>query len=182
MSYLPLSGPRSGPKSAADVHAVFIECRSRLHRCAMKILGSPDMADEVVQEAYLRVVHAREGEKADQPVAYLFQAVRNLAVDYHRRGSLEAKVFTAEEDAVQVAAENGTPEGILMARQHLRLVAELLASLPARTRQAFELHRLGGHTQREVAQMLGVSTTLVNFMIRDACELLMPWRAQLLAR
>ena len=31
-----------------------------------------------------------------------------------------------------------------------------------------ELHRLDGFTQRAIADELGVSTTLVNFMIRDA--------------
>ena len=47
-------------------------------------------------------------------------------------------------------------------------LARALAQLPERTRAAFELHRLGGKTQREVAADLGISTTLVNFMIRDA--------------
>ena len=41
-------------------------------------------------------------------------------------------------------------------------------ALAAYKRRAFELYRLGGLTQREVADELGISTTLVNFMIRDA--------------
>jgi DNA-directed RNA polymerase specialized sigma24 family protein len=34
------------------------------------------------------------------------------------------------------------------------------------------LHRVDGHTQQEVAAMLGVSATLVNFMVRDAMKAL----------
>jgi RNA polymerase sigma factor (sigma-70 family) len=45
---------------------------------------------------------------------------------------------------------------------------DALDELPERTRSAFELYRSGSYTQREVAQQLGISTTLVNFMIRDA--------------
>jgi RNA polymerase sigma-70 factor (ECF subfamily) len=48
------------------------------------------------------------------------------------------------------------------------MVSDALATLPERTRRAFELYRLGGLTQREVADELGISTALVNFMIRDA--------------
>ncbi|MFC6978486.1 sigma factor-like helix-turn-helix DNA-binding protein [Microbulbifer taiwanensis] len=50
----------------------------------------------------------------------------------------------------------------------MNLVARALGELPERTRRVFELYRMGGHTQREIAKMLGVSPTLVNFMIRDA--------------
>lgn len=47
-------------------------------------------------------------------------------------------------------------------------ISQALDSLPARTRRAFELYRLAGLSQREIASELGVSVTLVNFLIRDA--------------
>jgi DNA-directed RNA polymerase specialized sigma24 family protein len=47
-------------------------------------------------------------------------------------------------------------------------VAAALAELPERTRYAFEMHRIQGVSQKEIAIALGVSPTLVNFMIRDA--------------
>jgi hypothetical protein len=43
-----------------------------------------------------------------------------------------------------------------------------LQELPERTRQAFELHRIDGVPQREIASQMQVSPTLVNFMVRDA--------------
>jgi DNA-directed RNA polymerase specialized sigma24 family protein len=50
----------------------------------------------------------------------------------------------------------------------LNLVSSALSELPERTRYAFERHRVYGLAQKEVAKELGVSNTLVNFMIRDA--------------
>ena len=56
-----------------------------------------------------------------------------------------------------------------MARcQALRIVMAALQELPERTRHAFELHRLEGVSQRDIAERLKVSPTLVNFMVRDA--------------
>lgn len=151
----------------ADLGATFIANRAQLRMAAMKILGNLQRAEDVVQDAYMKVV---EGGFLDvkQPVAYLFQVVRNLAIDRHRRSVLESQVFAHEDDGLDVPHQGGTPEMVAIHRQHLRLVVAALSTLPERTRQAFELHRLGGLTQREVAEALGVSTTMVNFMVRDA--------------
>ncbi len=56
-----------------------------------------------------------------------------------------------------------------MDRQALCALAGALSELPERTQRAFEMCRLQGMTQKEIASELGVSPTLVNFMVRDAC-------------
>ena len=50
----------------------------------------------------------------------------------------------------------------------LERIAVALTELPNRTRYAFEMYRLHGVQQKDIAKQLGVSPTLVNFMIRDA--------------
>lgn len=96
--------------SGADLGRVFVAQRSQLKAVALKILGNVHRAEDVVQDAYLKLLEAPVATEVHQPVAYLFQLVRNLAIDRHR----------------------------------LRLVSDALASLPERTRRAFELYRLGG--------------------------------------
>jgi RNA polymerase sigma factor (sigma-70 family) len=151
-----------------DLAGLFIANRAQLRHAAMKIIGTREQADDIVQDAYVKLLEMAAAFDIRQPLAYLFQLVRNLAIDRHRRGSFETRVFAGEEDGMHVASGAGTPEAVAINTQQLRLVAEALATLPERTRRAFELHRLGGKTQREVADQLGVSTTLVNFMVRDA--------------
>ena len=156
-----------------EFNDAFIAHRSQLHHTAQKILRSRELAEEVVQEAYLKVVEIAKNCTIKQPVAYFFQIVRNLSIDYYRRSSIEATLFSSEEDNSHYSAiATGTPETIAITRENLLLLDKVLGSLPERTRKAFEWYRLGGHTQRDIAEMLGVSTTLVNFMIRDASEAL----------
>lgn len=155
-------------KKPIDWSAVFAEHRPQLLRAAFKVLGNMQWAQDVVQDSYLKLTEAGDMFELRQPLAYLFQIVRNLAIDAHRRSALESRVFVGEEDGIAIPASSGTPESLAVSRQDLRIVAEALATLPERTRNAFELHRLGGLTQREVGEQLGVSITLVNFMIRDA--------------
>jgi RNA polymerase sigma-70 factor (ECF subfamily) len=48
------------------------------------------------------------------------------------------------------------------------MLSSALAQMPERTRYAFEMYKLHGRTQNDIAKDLGVSPTLVNFMVRDA--------------
>ncbi len=66
-----------------------------------------------------------------------------------------------------------------MSLQYLSLVEQTLLRFPVRTRQAFNLYRLDGLSQREIASRLGVSPSLVSIMIRDALDALKQCRQQL---
>ena len=154
----------------SDLVDIFVVHRAQLCQVAAKILGSPDRAEDVVQDAYLKIVEVEAVFAVKQPVAYLFRVVRNLAIDHYRRARLESDVFTVAEEGEHVPSPSATPEAIAISRQQLSSLAEALDQLPERTRQAFELYRMSGHTQREIARMLDVSPTLVNFMIRDALD------------
>ena len=41
--------------------------------------------DDIVQEAYLRAIKAREKGALHSPKAFLFKAARNLSIDYLRK-------------------------------------------------------------------------------------------------
>jgi RNA polymerase sigma-70 factor (ECF subfamily) len=153
-----------------DLANVFVTHRSQLCQVATKILGSHHRAEDVVQDAYLKIREANTVFVIRQPVAYVFRVVRNLAIDHYRRAALESNVFTVEEEGHSVPSQSELPETTAINRQQLTLVARALDQLPERTRKVFELYRMGDHTQRDIAKMLNISPTLVNFMIRDALD------------
>jgi RNA polymerase sigma factor (sigma-70 family) len=142
--------------------------RSQLKRLAQKILGSADRAEDLIQDVYLKIIQLETTIEARQPLAYLSRVVRNMAIDVKRREVFEYTYFLPEEEGVTIAAPAPSPEARLITAQSLSLVATALKKLPERTQRVFEMYRLDGLTQREVAEALGVSVTLVNFMIRDA--------------
>jgi len=148
---------------------VFIANRAQLQRVAQKIVRTADLADEVLQDAYLKLADGAAVRDVRKPLGYCRQVVRNVAFDYHRHQSVEASYRTYCEDVELVSPpSNDAPERVLDGRQALAVIDRVLGALPARTRLAFELNRLSGMTQREIAARLGCSATLVNFMIKDA--------------
>ena len=153
-----------------DLGAVFVTHQVQLRRAALKILGDAARAEDVVQDAYLKVTETEGVLNIKQPLAYLYQIVRNLAIDRHRRTAFESGLFENEEEGLHVPGLMGTPEATAISRQHLALVARALSELPERTRRVFELHRLDGHTHCAIASQLNISTSLVNILIHDAID------------
>lgn len=159
---------------------VFISRRSELRYIAMRVLGHADLVDDVLQDAYLKLIEGVCAREVLNPFGYCCQVVRNMALDYCRRRVVETGCITQTVDgdlpdiSGGVLAEAGIDERRMLVR-----VEAKLRGLPERTRTVFELYRLQGHTQREIGKMLGVSATLVNFMIKDAMQALAACREPL---
>ncbi len=151
-----------------DLFGAFVSYRRALIDAAARILGCRAGAEDVVQDTFVKLLDQDNGIIVRQPVGYLFQTVRNLAIDRHRRAALEQRHAGCEEDGLLVASDAASPEAISLGREALGTVTQALSELPERTQMAFEMYRIRGMTQKDIAATLGVSPTLVNFMIRDA--------------
>ncbi|MGE8178244.1 RNA polymerase factor sigma-70 [Pseudomonas fluorescens] len=147
----------------------FVNNRLILVKIAARITGCRSRAEDVVQDAFFRLQSAPQITSSFKAqLGYLFQIVRNLAIDHYRRQALEQKYSGTEEEGLNVVIHDASPESSHINFSILENIADALGQLPSRTRYAFEMYRLHGVPQKDIAKELGVSPTLVNFMIRDA--------------
>lgn len=150
-----------------DFDGLFRRYAADLLRFTRRRVASPEIAADLVQEAFVRVMRQPDNQEMRDTRAYLFTTAAHLALDQRRRDRV---VPLAAENASELDVIDPTPdaERALVARQELARVEAALAALPARTRMVFEMHRMGGLSQPEIARRLGVSTTLVWRMIQQA--------------
>lgn len=147
----------------------FVDNRTILVKIAARITGCRSRAEDVVQDAFFRLQSAPQITSSFKAqLSYLFQIVRNLAIDHYRKQALEQKYSGPEEEGLNVVIQGASPETSHINYATLEHIADALTELPKRTRYAFEMYRLHGVPQKDIAKELGVSPTLVNFMIRDA--------------
>lgn len=147
---------------------LYLSHRAALLSYAAQITGSRADAEDVVQDAYIRIMGQIAADSAEprpirNPAAYLYKVVRNLCLDRGRRAR------TREDDTPAAAGIAwSTPEHDALIRDEVRRVERALGRLPERTRQAFELHRLHGYTLQETARVLNVSVPRIHQLVRAA--------------
>lgn len=122
-------------------------------------------ADEIAdlrQEVYARVFDACAAGRPDSAQAFVLATARNLLVDRARRDQIVDIETFADMDELVPTVDELSPERHLAARSELRLLQRAMSLLPERCREAVELRKIEGLSQREVAARMGISETTVD--------------------
>lgn len=117
--------------------------------------------EDVLQEAYCRLAGLADVSHIASPRAYFFTVVRSIVIDQMRRARVVRMETVTEIDALNVVQEDPSPERITAARRDLERVRRLIGALPDRCRRIFEMRKIDGLSQREIARRLGVTETIV---------------------
>jgi RNA polymerase sigma-70 factor (ECF subfamily) len=137
-----IRGLKAGDPEAYDL--LVTEYGDRLRRFAARMAG-PEVAEDVVQEVFLRVYRSiRTFDSSGSLAAWIFAIANNLCVDLLRKRPPERRPRGATPDPSAVA------EG-REARESLR---RAVASLPDAQKRVFLLREEAGLSFREIADLL----------------------------
>lgn len=117
--------------------------------------------DDLIQEAYCRIVGVGDAALIRSGRAYFFSVVRNLLIEDLRRSRIVHIEAVAEIESLSIPGSEPTPERSFSGRQQLALVQRLIEELPERCRAIFKLRKIEVLSQRETAQRLGVTENVV---------------------
>lgn len=153
-----------------DVHyGLYVSNRAALIEYATPILGSREAAEDIVQDAFLKFFPSMgNGLGTEHALAYLYRIVRNLSFDVLKRRKVEKRVAKDDGPFWALPQMKPTPEESLLLGDHIKIVSEILASLPLEVRVAAEMHRFGGFTLEEVAEHLDISVATAHRHVRTA--------------
>lgn len=127
-------------------------------------LRSRHEANEVAQEAYIRLLTLQDPVSPNLLRAYLFKTATNIAIDHLRRGKVRERFEQQPglfEDSITAPGESDDPAQQLLVREQANQLLGYLQELPSKCQQVLNLHRLEGIPQHEVATRLGFSERMV---------------------
>ena len=130
-----------------------------------RTLRRDDDADEIAQEAMLRIWNARTTVDMDGARPLLFRIASNLAIDRLRERQRWRFTDIAETPA---PAETVSAERTLAARQELEIVAAAITALPENCRTAFVMSRIDRKTHAEIAAAMSISRSMVEKHVAEA--------------
>jgi len=154
-----MSRPQPDPSSADACRGFYADI---LYFLRKRTDNASDAAD-MTQDVFTQWLDYRDRAKVEQPRAFLFQMARNLLRDHWRKQKVRQTVHPdqAGRDAEPVNDEQNDPMAAVQRLQRLEQLKEVLAELSPRRREALMLHRFEGLSQAQIAERMGISTSMV---------------------
>lgn len=146
---------------------LFREEAAALVRLARLFTDDRNAAEDLVQEAFVRLHHAADRiEHPDRAAAYLRSIVLNLARDHNRRGLMSLRHF----EALTPAASPIAPEDRIQLDEQQARVVDALRALSPQQRDCLVLRFYLELSERETADTLGISPNSVKTHCRRGFE------------
>lgn len=146
-----------------DACALFEQLYDALHRYVYRLTGDADAADDVAQEAFVRLLREGPmGPKAPRP--WLFRVATNLVRDRARKIERRGRLLTAH---YRLGVAPDGPDLELEKSETVAEVRRVLDTLKPRDRQIL-LMREEGFAYREIADVIGVDHRSVAMLMTRA--------------
>ena len=159
---------REGDESALE--ALYARYGGLMYTLALRIVGDPELAREVLQDTFLRSWDGREAYDPERGRVtwWLMGIARNRAIDLLRSRSHQARLREQGPLARGAHEPRATEtQGVLVVR---RAVTDALRGLSTVQREAIELAYYAGLTQAEIAREIGQPLGTVKSRTREAMD------------
>ncbi|MGC2855210.1 RNA polymerase sigma factor [Novispirillum sp. DQ9] len=129
--------------------------RETVRRFVLRLVGVPDLADDIVQETMLRAMSSAAGFAGRaKPDTWLSAIALNVLRDHWRKPASRAEHTDAS--ALDTLADDHDVVLDLMKAEMGSCIAGHLMALPDRHRQILALHDMGGAGHAEIARIMGI--------------------------
>ncbi|KAA8734561.1 RNA polymerase sigma factor [Acinetobacter qingfengensis] len=142
-------------------------------------VGSRQIAIEVVQETYLRILQKPEQfNNLNSPIAFLKKVSFNIALDHIKKDQTYYKYFEhpdiEQQDENAIFTEFSQQELMVVKQQFSQLILQRIDKLPETCRDVFLLIQFYGMSQVEVAEQLHMSRMMVIKHLTKALQSFIP--------
>ena len=153
---------------------VFAALESPLLAYARRLLGEFSLAEDVVQEAFMKL--HEQFENVRQPQPWLYRTVHNLVVDHQRRGNkvvLAGDRSPEEDSPLEEAADSAPMPDEQIARwERIGLVRLVLETLDERSKEIIRLRFDDDLSYGEIAARTGLKVGHVGYLLHHALKAL----------
>ncbi len=136
---------------------------------ALKYLGDPNEAEEVVQEVFTYVWQKKgQLDIKTNPKSYLYGAVRNGCLNYLKH----QKVANLYVQRALHGGDHFDQVDIMELSELESTIQQAIEKLPPKCKEIFELNRFEGKRYKEIAEQLGISLKTVENQMGKALKVM----------
>jgi RNA polymerase sigma-70 factor (ECF subfamily) len=147
-----------------------IENYYRAHRCDVLNfvrgrLHYSDEAEDLVQEAFLRLLSEQRPISEVTLPSLVFTLCRHLIVDWYRRRMVRQD---AEHDLVVLHGDANAAESVLSMREFNEQLERGMMRLPEKSRELYRMHIYGGMQAQDISRQTGENYKTVEYRLGQA--------------
>mgnify|MGYP003579006274 CR=1 FL=1 len=151
------------------IETLFAALESPLLSYAMRLFGKRAPAEDVVQEAFMKL-HAQFGE-VREPRRWLYRTVHNLALNHLRAGKKVVSMTPPEEGECEEASDpEPLPDEQIVRWEGIGLVRLSLSALDARSRELVHLKFDEDLSYKQIAERTGLTVGHVGYLLHHALK------------
>ena len=150
---------------AESFKRMFLPCHSKLYGVAYRLLENEEDAEDLIQEAYLKLWSKRnELTVISNPEAFAVTLVKNMCYDLLRSG----KYALVRQNVPLSEAQNAFPTDNQEIQEDAQVVKAIVARLPLQQRQVVTLRDVKGCSYEEVERLTGLNSVNVRVLLSRA--------------
>jgi len=164
----------AGPNvwTVARLGAFYTEHRSELVAHALRILKDSARAEEVIQDAVIKVMLAApELESTDHALGYMHRTIENLCIDIFRIEGRRPNLVVLDDASAELEStwvDNKDHADIIVAAEDAAIVRQAVAMLSPAERAALVMWEMEGRSTEEIAAELGIKESAVRHTVSRA--------------
>ena len=151
-----------------NMAGVYSELRSSLMRFAFRYFKRPQDIEDVVQEAFVKVLEAQNQREIHYPKSYLYQTVKNLALKQLDKSEHRLTDTVGDLLPDTVLLKTPSTEEQFESRQKFELFCRAVRQLPIKCRRVYIMRRVYGFSQKEIAAKMEISVKTVEAHLTKA--------------
>jgi len=158
--------------TVAELGAFYTEHRSELIAHASRILKDSAKAEEVIQDALIKVMLAApELESTDHALGYMHRTIENLCIDIFRIEGRRPNLVLLDDSSAELESkwvDNQDHVDVIAAADDAAIVRQALAMLSPAERAALVMWEMEGRSTAEIAAELGIKESAVRHTVSRA--------------
>jgi len=158
--------------TVAELGAFYTEHRSELIAHASRILKDRAKAEEVIQDALIKVMLAApELESTDHALGYMHRTIENLCIDIFRIEGRRPNLVVLDDASAELEStwiDNEDHVDVIAAADDAAIVRQALAMLSPAERAALVMWEMEGRSTSEIAAELGIKESAVRHTVSRA--------------
>jgi RNA polymerase sigma factor (sigma-70 family) len=172
MAVMPPDQARTEPPGAERIEELFAALESPLLSYALRLVGERSLAEDIVQEAFMRL-HAQFDE-VREPRRWLYRTVHNQALNERRQAekivSLDLPAEANKLPAAEPADPQPLPDEQIARWEGIGLVRLSLETLDQRSRELIRLKFNEGFSYKEISARMGLTIGHVGYLLHHAIK------------